>query len=71
MGEPPLLVTPKREKMMQQNDQAQKNDQELESKMQIRFDQSELDDFYNCFEPMDLQGCLDAIDASPPLTDGT
>tara|TARA_Y100001934_G_C12023431_1_gene617944 strand:- start:185 stop:400 length:216 start_codon:yes stop_codon:yes gene_type:complete len=68
MGEPPLLVTPKREKMMQQNDQAQKNDQELESKMQIRFDQAELDDFYNCFEPMDIQQCLDEVHNSLTLT---
>lgn len=34
---------------------------DLESKMKVRFDKSEMDEFYECFEPMDIQGFLDIL----------
>ncbi len=42
-------------------------DQELESRMQIRFDKSEMDEFYDCFEPMDIHACLDILFDAIPL----
>ena len=33
----------------------------LEAKMLVRFDKSEMDKFYEHFEPMDIQSCLDNV----------
>ncbi len=54
---------------MQLDSQLLVQDQELESKMQVRFDKSEMDDFYNSFEPMDIQSCLDILFEALPLSE--
>ena len=42
-------------------------EQELESKMQVRFDKYEMDEFYDCFEPMDIHACLEILFDAIPL----
>ena len=52
---------------MKAENQFKPQEQELESKMQVRFDKSEMDEFYNCFEPMDIHACLEALFDAIPL----
>ena len=41
----------------------------LEDKMQVRFDKVEMEEFYACFEPMDIQSCLDIFSEDIPLSE--
>ena len=52
---------------MKLESQLKTQEQELASKMQIRFDKSEMDEFYNCLEPMDIHACLEALFDAIPL----
>jgi len=52
---------------MKLENQLKTQEQELESKMQVRFDKYEMDEFYDCFEPMDIHACLEILFDAIPL----